>query len=67
MKTPKQTPKEIRKRSGRSRAWVAAMAGVSDPTARLYEIAPENVEDERKRAALAGVYGSLAAGGPAAA
>ncbi len=36
------------------------MANVSEPTAKLYELGPENVVDERKRTALANVYKSLA-------
>lgn len=52
-------PKEIRQRAGRSRAWVAVQAGVSEPTARLYETDPSAVETEAKRNALAEVYARL--------
>jgi hypothetical protein len=55
-------PKEIRRQSGRSRAWVAAQANVSEPTAKLYEEAgPEAVASDTKRAALANVYARLLA------
>ena len=55
------SPKDIRTRSRRSRAWVAVQAGVSEPTAKLYEVAgPDAVKDLAKRAALGEVYGSLA-------
>jgi hypothetical protein len=53
--------KELRRAAGKSRAWVAAHAGVSEPTARLYELAPDAVS-ERPRKALAAVYARLAAG-----
>jgi hypothetical protein len=52
--------KEIRQRAGRSRMWVAVQAGVSEPTARLYESDPSAVESTTKRSALASVYASLA-------
>lgn len=53
--------KDIRRRKGRSRAWVAAMAGVSEPTCKLYEEAgPHAVASDDKRAALAAVYATLA-------
>jgi hypothetical protein len=54
-------PKEIRVRAGRSRAWVAVQASVSEPTARLYEVDEGAVESDAKRHALAQVYASLEA------
>lgn len=53
--------KQIRELTGRSRMWVAVKAGVSEPTARLYEVDPAAIESEQKRAALAAVYAELAA------
>lgn len=55
------TPLEIRKKAGKSRAWVAAMAGCSEPTARLYEAAGPEAVGERPREALGRIYASLAA------
>lgn len=51
--------KEIRQRAGRSRMWVAVQAGVSEPTARLYESDPAAIESDSKRRSLAAVYASL--------
>lgn len=51
--------KEIRQRAGRSRAWVAAMAGVSEPTATIFELDPDAVKSERKRKALERIYADL--------
>lgn len=62
-----ENAKEIRQRAGRSRAWVAAMAGVSEPTATIYELDPSAVKSDAKRAALASVYAQLDSEGPRAA
>lgn len=53
------TPTEIRSRAGKSRAWVAAMAGVSEPTAKLYEVGGPQAVGPRAREALDRVYRSL--------
>jgi hypothetical protein len=53
-------PKETRRRAGRSLDWVAAMSGVSAPSARLYEEAGPHAVGERVRTALARVYAELA-------
>ncbi len=53
-------PKLARQRAGRSRMWVAVMAGVSEPLAKLFEEAgPEAIATPAKRAALARVYRRL--------
>lgn len=62
-----RTAREIRQRAGKSRAWVAAMAGVSEPTATIFEIDPEQVKTPAKRDALARVYARLAVDGTRAA
>ena len=54
------TPKEIRRAVGLSLQKLAARADVSGPTARVYELDPQAVKDERKRAALAREYASIA-------
>lgn len=53
------TRKEIRIAKGYSRGRIAAWAGVSEPTARIYEISPEEIADPEKRAALDRVYGIM--------
>lgn len=55
-----KSPKEIRRAVGLSLEKLAARANVCGPTARIYEIDPQAVKDERKRAALAREYASLA-------
>jgi hypothetical protein len=50
--------KEKRMAAGKSRAWCAAMAGVSEATARAYELDPSAVSESRRRR-LAGVYDGL--------
>lgn len=55
----KQTAKQIRQRAGLALIRVAAEAKVSETTARVFEIDPQAVRDERKRAALAAVYERL--------
>jgi len=52
---------EIRARARKSRAWVAAIAGCSEPTARLYELAGPDAVGERPREALRAVYARLEA------
>jgi len=54
--------KEIRKKAGKSMAWVAVMAGTSEPTAKLYELAGPEAVREEKREALRRVYAQLEAG-----
>ena len=54
------TPKEIRKRAGLPLIATAAAAKTTETTARVYELDREAVKDERKRAALDGVYADLA-------
>jgi hypothetical protein len=54
-------PKEIRTKAGKSLDWVAVYAGVSRPTARLYE-ADENGVVPRCKAALDKIYAELKAG-----
>jgi predicted transcriptional regulator len=51
--------KEIRKQAKRSLAWVAVMAGVSEPTAKLFELDESAVANMDKRAALQSVYEQL--------
>ena len=53
--------KSIRTSAGKSRAWVAAMAGCSEPTCKLFEVAGPDAVGERPRAALAAVYAQLEA------
>ena len=53
------TRKEIRIAKGYSRIRVAAWAGVSEPTARVYEISPEEIGDPAKRKALDAVYATM--------
>lgn len=55
-----KTPKQIRTDAGVSLEKVAVHAGVSTPTARIFEIDPSAVKDERKRASLAREYEALA-------
>lgn len=55
------TAKDIRIAAGRSRAWVAVQAGVSEPTCKLYEVAGRDVVGPRARASLDRVYGDLEA------
>lgn len=55
------SPKEIRLAAGLSLEKVAARANVSGPTARIYELDPQAIKDERKRASLAREYAALAA------
>ena len=55
-----RSPKEIRKAAHVSLARVAAAAGVSEPTAKIYELSPEAVADVAKRAALDRVYKTIA-------
>lgn len=55
-----KSPKEIRRAAGVSLDKIAARADVSGPTARIYEIDPGAVKDDRKRAALAREYAELA-------
>lgn len=47
---------QVRKRAGVSRDRAAVLAGVSYPTARLYEADPDEVKDLNKRTALDRVY-----------
>jgi hypothetical protein len=54
--------KEIRKRAKRSLAWVAVMSGVSEPTAKLFELNESAVANAEKRAALQSVYEQLRSG-----
>lgn len=56
---------EIRARARKSRAWVAAMAGCSEPTAKLYELCGPDAVGQRAREALAAVYAKLDAMAPA--
>lgn len=58
--SPKMSPKKIRRAAGLSLEKVAARANVSGPTARIYELDPQAIRDERKRASLAREYASLA-------
>lgn len=62
-----ENARQVRQRAGRSRAWVAAMAGVSEPLATIYELDPDAVKSDAKRAALAAVYAQLESKGPRAA
>lgn len=50
------TSRELRQAVGLSLAKTAALADVSEPTARIFEIDPEQVRDVRKREALQRVY-----------
>jgi hypothetical protein len=52
--------KDVRHAVGWSRAKVAVTAGCSEPTARLFEVAPDAVS-ERPRKALAALYARLEA------
>jgi hypothetical protein len=45
-------PRELRKRVGVPLIDAASAAGVSETTARVYEISPLEVRDPRKRSAL---------------
>ena len=58
------TPKQIRRRAGLSLDKIAAQANVSGPTARIYEINPLEVKDERKRQALDRAYAAIASADP---
>ncbi len=53
------TSKEIRVQAKKSRAWVAVMAGVSEPTVRLFEVDPLSIETKSKRDSITEVYASL--------
>lgn len=53
------SPKEIRLAAGLSLDKLAARADVSGPTARIYELDPRAVKNERKRAALARTYAEI--------
>lgn len=55
-----KSPKEIRRAAGLSLDKVAALADVSGPTARIYEIEPTAIKDDRKREQLARTYAELA-------
>lgn len=53
--------RQIRERAGVSRDRAAVMAGVSYPTARVFEAAgPAAVKDQHKRAALIRTYSEFA-------
>lgn len=54
------SPRAIRRAARKPLIWTAVQAGVSEPTARVYELDPLAVRDERKRAALDVVYAELA-------
>jgi hypothetical protein len=56
-----QNWKAIRAAAGKSRAYVAVHAGVSEPTAKLFETAGEDAVGERPRKALRAVYERMAA------
>lgn len=55
----KPSLRERRERAGISLAKAAVLSDVSEPTARVFEIDPFAVKDERKRAALLRVYDSF--------
>lgn len=53
-------PKEIRVLSGRSMAWVAAMAEVSQPTIKLYEmVGPHAIATQKTRNKVIEFYKKL--------
>ena len=55
-----KSPKEIRLAARRSRAWVAAHAGVSEPACRVFEEAGPGAVTPRVRDALSSFYERLA-------
>lgn len=53
-------PKDIRILAGKSMAWVAAMAGVSEPMVKLYEMAgPNAIATPKKRDKVIDFYKKL--------
>lgn len=60
----KRSMKEIRSESGKSQEWFAVMAGVSVPSVRIFEVAPNELKNSRVRASLEKVYADVAAGRP---
>ena len=58
---PDSPRREVRRAVGKSLAKAAALADVSEPTARVYEINPDEVKDGKKRESLDRVYASFRA------
>lgn len=59
-KTPAEmSPREVRRAMNLPMGYVATHAGVSPPTVRMFEVRPEELANDAKRAALEAFYADL--------